>query len=1240
MIFLSHEKSDLSGLFITDTAFKNTEKQPAVWLAGIISNKTLKRRLIMRINVTIVLLIFLLVNVRANSFSQTVTFSGKEVSVEKVISAIRKQTGYVFFYNTELLKKARPISLTLKNRVLNEALDLCFKDQPLDYFIKGKTIVIKEREKDQPERVAPADTPPVDIRGKVTDEKGESLPGATVRVKGTDIATVTDANGNFSLRAIEADATVIVSYTGFITGEVPVSRTGVLTVILKDDLQKLGEVVVVGYGLQKKVHMTGSVSTVNSEQLTNRPVMNLTSALAGTAPGVSVTQSNGNPGSESVSIRLRGTGSFNNSAPLILVDGVVADMVPLNSDDIENISILKDASASIYGARAANGVILVTTKKGRKEAPRISFNALYASEKPVTDMKYMSSTADFMELHNIAKVNANPTTTSPDYATATIEEWRAANADPNGTYTNPVTGQTIPNWLAYPNTDWAQVLFQPEIYQRYGMSVNGGSQNTSYLMSLGYQKNPGTLKNTQMERFNVRLNLETKIADLITFGTQTYATKEYKQPGSTSMTYLQQAFPGITPVYEGKYGASEDPNTTNKDNILQQVVATGGLYDFSRINTTWYANADLWKGLVAEARFNYSEYMREDETYSQDVPKYSFRESMDTPKESIGNLEQATTYRYAYNSKSYTANLLLRYNNSFGKHDVGGVFGYEQYKSGNSGFSATKKGLLDWSVTDITSGATMEAIGGSAKEEYAMISYFGRANYAYDDKYLLEALFRSDASSKFAPGKRTGFFPSFSAGWVVSREPFFAPVLNSVNYFKLRASYGTSGNTVSGNYDWQTLYQKVNNVFNEQVSNGIIQQTIQNLGLSWEKLASYNLGLETKFLNNRLSAEADLYYKKTSDILTSAIIYLTMGNIDAPMANTASMYNKGIDLMVGWNDRIGDFKYGISANLNYNINRVTGFKGTLNYGLDPSTPDIWGNPTYRYTNLADVSTGSTTRRVENKMIDEWFLRRPYNGNGTYTNSDGSVNPDGGPLDGMVRTRADLEWVKSMIAAGYSFNNNTVGPNAANIWYGQMIMADANGDGRYGNDDDREFTGKSSTPRFIFGVNLNAAWKNFDVNMIWDGRLGSYHYIEGRGVNSSILSNTGDVVPADAWTRYYFYNATEALNNYDNYDPASDPDANINGKYPRLLSASSSMVTNTFYLYNSSYIKLRSLQIGYTLPKKWINRVKMANFRIFASGENLLTIKHKDFEGVDPELGSSLIVYPLARLFSAGVNVTF
>lgn len=1197
-----------------------------------------KRRLI-KVPLTAIFMLLVCMQVSAKTYAQDVNLHLKNASLKSAFEKIKAQTGYSFLWKQSLLDKTPKINVDVKDADINTTLKACLSGMPLTYFIKGKVIYIKEKAQTETLSVTPPQVIQQEVHGRVTDSAGHPIASVTVAVRGGSAGTYSSSDGTYKISAKPGDVLVF-TYVGYTSKEIVVGADAIIDVVLKEQNSSLNDLVVVGYGTQKRINLTGSVATVGSDKLVNRPITNLASALAGTAPGVRVTQGNGNPGSEGVSIQIRGVGSFNNSSPLILVDGVVADMVPLNTDDIASISILKDAaSAAIYGSRAANGVILVTTKKGkRNQAPRVTFTGLYASEKPVTDLKFMSNTADWMELHNIAKINANPTTTSPDYAYSTIDEWRAADKDPNGTYTNPVTGQTIPNWLAYPNTDWAQLLFQPDQYQRYGVSVSGGSKNTSYLMSLGYQNNPGTLQNTGLQRYNMRVNLETKIADFITFGTQTYATKEFKDPGSTSMTYLLQAFPGITPIYKGLYGASEDPNTTQKDNILQGVAATGGQDNFTRINTSWYANADIWQGIVAEARFNYSEYMREDENYTKNLPRYSFRESFETPKENIGNLEQATTYRYSYKSTSYTADLLLRYNHSFGKHDVSGLFGYEQYYAENSGFNATMKGLLDWSVTDITSGATMESIGGSAKTEYAMLSYFGRVNYAYDNKYLFEANFRSDASSKFAPGHRTGLFPSFSAGWIISREPFFHS--NTVNFLKLRASYGTLGNTVSGNYDWQTLYKDVNNVFNEQVANGVIQQTIQNLALSWEKLTTYNLGVEARFLQNRLSSELDVYYRHTADILTPAIIYLTMGNISAPMSNTASLGNKGIELTLGWNDKVGDFNYGISANVSYNSNKVTSFKGALNYEQDASTLDIWGNPTWRYTNLADVSTGGDTRRVKGHMIDEWFLRTPYQGNGTYMNADGTVNPAGGPKDGMVRTKADLEWVKSMIAAGYSFNNNTVGSGAANIWYGQLLMADVNKDGKYGNDDDRIFTGKSTTPKFIFGFNMTAAWKGFDLNAIWSGRFGSYSYINERGANGSILANTGDGVPADAWTKYYFYDAVKANTDYDNYDPATDPEANINAKFPRLLSSSSIMTSNTFYLYNTSYLKLKSLQIGYTFPNKWLRQTKINSLRIFVSGENLLTIKDKNFQGVDPELGSSIIVYPIARLFSGGLTLTF
>lgn len=1077
------------------------------------------------------------------------------------------------------------------------------------------------------------------VKGTVTDKGGTPLPGVSILLKGTTRGVITATDGTYSIDVPDGNSVLVISYLGFMTQEHRVGASTTLNIVLEEASQDIEDVVVVGYGVQKKVNLSGSVSAISSEKLANRPTPNLSSALAGLVPGVRVTQSSGNPGSESVSILIRGLGSINASAPMILVDGVVADMTVINPDDVESISFLKDAaSAAIYGSRAANGVVLVTTKKGKREQAKVTFSALFAQEKAVTSMKFLSSTADWMTLHNTA-VNNNTPGATLRFEQASIDAWRAANINPNGIYTDPVTGNMIPNWLAYPNTDWATEMFKPNFYHRYNLSVSGGSENSTYLLSGSYQNNPGSLENTGMQRYNIRANVESIIRNFLTFGTQTYATKEFKDPGNVSMTYLLQAAPTINPKHDGLYGASEDPSLTMMNNVLSSIAANGGQRQYTRINSTWYANAKIWKGLAAEARFNYSEYQRQDATYTRDLPLYRFREGTERPVERIGVLDQATTDRYSYFATSYTANLILRYSRTFGNHDISAFAAYEQYYAQNSGFSASKKGLLDWNVTDITSASVMESIGGSAKVELGMLSYFGRLNYAYKNRYLFEANIRTDGSSRFAPGHRWGTFPSFSAAWRISEEPFFQPVKRYVSNLKLKASYGVLGNQVSGYYDWQSIYSKVNNVFDESVQNGVIQSQLPNYALSWEKTATSNIGVEAGFFGQRLTMEFDYFARKTWDMLVQPPQYLTIGNVSSPMVNSAEMKNNGIDFSIGWNDRIGSLRYSLNVNASYSTNRVTAYKGALRYEADPNTLDIWGNPTWRYTNLADVSSGGNNRIVEGHMVNEFFLRQPYRGSGTYKKADGTIDPKGGPKDGMIRTKADLDWVKDMIAAGYSFNNKTVGTGAANLWYGEILMADINGDGRYGDSNDREFIGKSTIPKWIFGFNFSATWRGFDLSMNWSGRLGSYAYINSRGVNGSILPSITDALPADALTAYYSYDAVKAAND-PSYDPANDPSASYTGRLPRLLSATSTLEDNTFYLYNTSFLKLKALQLGYTLPRKWLDRTMLSNLRVFVTGENLFTVKSKDFPAVDPELGGSVVVYPIARMLSGGISITF
>ena len=1164
----------------------------------------------------------------------------KEKAVSEVLDEIERQSEFRFYYNSRLVDTGRKVTVLAQQASVFDVLDQLFLASNVGYKVVDKDVILVERDAKSNAPVLQGIT----ITGTVTDASGEPLPGVSVVVKGTTQGTAADAKGAYSITVPNSNAVLVFSFVGYAGQEMAVGDRRIINVTLNEDTRLMEEVVVVGYGVQKKINLTGSVAAIGADKLANRPTPNFSTALAGLAPGLGVTQGSGNPGSESVSLQIRGLTSINGGSPMILVDGVQADMNVINPDDVESVSILKDAaSAAIYGSRAANGVILVTTKKGKKEKPTITASAMFARQLPVTALQFESDMPTYMRMHNRKMLNAVPNAVSFPYDEQTILDWEAANKNPNGIYTHPVTGNQIPNWLAYPNTDWATVMFQPSMYHRYNITISGGSDRSNYLLSGGYQENPGTLENTSMKRFNIRANVESKIADFLTVGTQTYAVKDYKDPGTVTFNNFNQTIPGITPKYKGLYGAVEDANMNSTiTNLLQQVAQPGGQTETTRIYSSWFLNAEIWKGISAEARFNYNETQYQSETYSVNVPCYRFREGTEMPVSYIISLENASSSRSSGYTASYTANLFLRYAGSFGDHDISAFTAYEQYYMKTGSFNASRRGLLDWNVTDITSAATMNAIGGNSKQELAILSYFGRFNYAYKYRYLFEANFRIDGSSRFAPGHRWGNFYAFSAGWRISEESFFEPLKKYVDNLKLKASYGELGNQISGYYDWQAIYGKVDAIFNYGVQSAVIPTQMANFQMSWEKTATSNFGFESNFLKQRLSLEAEYFARKTTDMLVRPPVYDTMGNISVPMTNAATLINKGFDVNVGWNDRAGTLRYSIGTNIGYSINEITKYNGKLIYEADPKTLNIWGEPAWRYTNLSDVSTGGDTRIVEGHPYNEFFLRKPYQGTGTYMKADGTVDPNGGPKDGMIRTKGDLEWVREMIAAGYSFNSRTLDPNAGSLWYGELLMEDANGDGRYGQDDDRVFTGKSSLPRWTFGFNLSVEWKGIDMNMLWAGRLGGYHYIYATGVNHPVLSNDFYVMPANTERLFYSYDAVAAAANdgVNDYDPATDPNANHLAPLPRLLFGSSTMVSSTFHLYNSSYLRLKSLQVGYSLPKKWLDAVKISHLRLFISGENILTVKDRNFPGVDPELGASIAIYPIPKMFTGGLTITF
>jgi len=1057
----------------------------------------------------------------------------------------------------------------------------------------------------------------IKITGTVKDTQGGTLPGVSVKIKGTSTVTVTAGDGKFSLTVPSTQSVLVFSYIGYDAKEVIIGNATNLQVTLQDQNNSLNDVVVVGYGVQKKVNVIGSVATIDAKAIENRPVTNLSSSLGGLSSGVSVRQSSGKPGSDGATIRIRGTGTLNSNNALIIVDGIVGSMDAVNPNDVETVSILKDAAAaSIYGSLAANGVILITTKKGKQGKTTVTYSGLGSVAKPANLPTFVTDYVTHMQLVNEGYRNLGQT---PIYTDATIALWNAANANPDG-----LTTQGIPNYVAYPNTDWGKTIFENNFAQQHNISLNGGSENTQYLLSAFYINNPGTMANTGSDKYNLRVNLQSKVASFLTVGTQTFASNQTFGLASTdnAFNFLRQTTPGVYPVYNGKYGfpaAAEESSTAN--NISSYLYSTGGNDNETRINTTVFARFDILKGLNFETRFNYQARQEEFNTHSITNERWNF--ASNTLKSAATTPDQLST-NYGFNKNyAYTIDNILNYKTTIAKvHDIGVLAGYNQYYYNYYNFGASKKGLIDETITTLGAATTLTSASGD-EYDYALRSYFGRLNYAFKNRYLLEGVFRYDGSSRFSVDNRWGFFPALSAGWRISEEPFMEGLNKYVGNLKLRASWGKTGNNASGNYDYQAVYGATNYSFNGLQSTGLVSTKFANNDLKWETTTTTNIGLDGNLFKGALTFEIDLYKKYTDGILFTPTIPLTTGTATAATQNIAEVSNKGVEITLGYNGKVGDFKYGVSGNFAYNFNRVSKYKGLLNAGY---TTDALGNRVYT-SNLGNVSSGSTNRILEGHEINEYYLQTVYRGTGDYF-TDGKVNVNGGPKDGMIRTTDDMNWLNAMIAAGYTFQP-TAGVSKTKIYYGDLIYADNNGDGLYGNAFDAQFLNKSSTPRYNYGFNLNLSYKNIDMSMLWSGSAGMWYYWNSTGYNNSIVSLGNAVSTLIAGDHYYYNDANPA-----------DPANNISAHYPRLKNttdAQNASVASDFYLYNASYLKLKNLQIGYTIPEKISKKALISRARIYVSGENLWTITN--YPGLDPEIGSG-IGYPTMRQYSVGLNVTF
>lgn len=1058
--------------------------------------------------------------------------------------------------------------------------------------------------------------------GKVIDNTGEPLIGVTVQEEGSKNATVTGLDGSFTLNTEKQNSTLVFSYIGF--QEVKLRAGRDLVVTMKEEQNELTEVVVVGYGTQKKVNLTGSVVSVNLAKETNsRPVTTAAQALQGMAAGVDIIQGSGKPGSEGFSINVRGVGTMNDSSPLVLVDGMEMSLSDVNPQDIESISILKDAaSCAIYGNRGANGVILVTTKSGSDGKVSVSYSGRLSINKPSKLVRFMSNYADYMSIVNEACENIG---TVGKYPESVIKQWRDAEANPNG-----IAESGYPNYVAYPNTDWYDEIYQTKVMQEHSLSLSGKETRTRYNVGLTYLDNPGMIVRSGIQKYSINLKLISDVTDWLQVGAQAWGThsdQDRNNVDALSSWEFLKTVPGIYPYYDGKYGGIE---TSVEDgaahNPLQLLNGQGdSYYKNTHAYATAYAQIKFLKDFTFKTNFGYDYYNARHKMTDGRNESFSF--SRGEVVSSPASMETLAGYMYYNHYYNWKLTNTLNWNHTFAKkHDVGALVGFEEGKNSDGYTDVKKMGMIDDSISDLNTFTSEEYIRGNFTG-YTYRSWFGRLNYAYDSRYLVEANFRYDGSSRFSPDNRWGFFPSASAGWRISEEAFAKnSFLSAFDNLKLRVSYGKLGNSSVDNYAYQSWYETGYTTMGGQKVPRFYLKYLPNMNVTWETTKTFNVGLDFTTLNGRLSGVFDYYDKRTSGILYRPSIGYTFGDKVAPLQNLAGVSNKGFEATLRWEDRIGEVSYGVSVNGSFNKNRVTDYKGAYieGWGADPNNPD----PNVYYSNLGEVSSGGRERLVEGHMMNEFYVYPIYSGNGTYYDANGAVNPNGGPRDGMIRTEKDLQWVQDMIAAGYKFEpQHNVAKNA--IWYGEYIYADTNGDKVYGGNYDQKFTGESMVPKFNFGIQMHAEWKGFDMSMNWGGATGFSTYWREIGQNSSNVV-FGLSIPQWIADDHYFY---------DPENP-TDPRTNLGSANPRMSLENPSMsdaLDNTLHLYSCDYLKLRNLTIGYTLPKSISNKFYVENLRVYFSGENLWTIT--SFPGLDPEMRSGE-GYATMRQFSFGVNLTF
>lgn len=988
----------------------------------------------------------------------------------------------------------------------------------------------------------------VTVQGKVVDSTGEPLIGVSVTVKGSMEGTVTDVDGSYSITTTNSSSLTF-SYLGFKPQTIAIGNQKTINITLVEDPTTMDEVIVVGYGVMKKSDVTGAISSIKSESLERQPVANVAQALQGLATGVNVTSNSGAPGG-SVSVRVRGIGTVNNSDPLYVVDGMpVSNIDYLSINDIQSTEILKDASSTaIYGSRGANGVVLITTKQGKAGRTIVTLDAYWGVNK----------------VHNNLKLLNGP-------------EWYDLQTEINKVRTKPIDLSLVNRETS---TDWMKEITRTAPIQSYNLGVSGGmADEYTYNLGINYINQEGTIKKTDFDRLSYRQNIEkTIIKKILNLGTNLNISQSKTNrilEGSNTVGIINSAIKlePVVPVRDenGDYGYS---NYVDYNNPVADIAFTNNKQKITSVIGNIYANLNFLESFTFRSSFGVDMRRTDDYKFTPVYTVSSYQK----------NTENIVTRGYQ-KSDYFVWETTLNYNKTFAeKHRVNALIGYTREWGRTETLEGSKRGIPndkpDMQYLDAAQNSSSATATGLAYES-AIISYLGRVNYDYDDRYLVTASMRKDGSSRFGKNNKYGNFPSFALGWKISNENFFKDLnANWVSSLKLRAGWGRIGNQNIDNYLFQNLLSsniQYSYLFGtgskEELYQGLTAVVLGNPNIQWETTESTNVGLDANLFNGKLTLNAEYYYKKTKDMLLREPIPNYLGFENGPVTNIGSTENKGVEFSVEWREQIRDFSYNIGFNFSTISNKM------LSIGS--------GSP----ISGASLRNGSATLTRVGDPIGAFY---------------------GYKTDGLVQTLEQLAEVRKLQ------------PNAQ---LGDVVFVNLNGDNAL-NDKDKTIIG-NPIPSFIYGFNLGFDYKGFDINMNWGGTLGNDIFNAMRYFTYDLSSVTNkDVKVLNYWT----------------------PE-NTNTNIPRLAGTDSNdnMRISDRYVESGSYLRLRNLQIGYTLPAALTKKAYMQKVRVYVTGQNLLTFT--SYSGSDPEVGQisstnylsrgvDIGTYPQAMTFTGGVSITF